>query len=65
VEARVMASLNGRKPELFVNQSVNLAAESRTLRPAPWILPIKEPLPMTRPVDAKSAPAEESEPGAE
>ncbi|MBA2623024.1 MAG: HTTM domain-containing protein [Chthoniobacterales bacterium] len=65
VEARVMASLNGRKPELFVNQSVNLAAEPRTLRPAPWILPMKEPLPMIRPVDAKPAPAEESEPGAE
>jgi hypothetical protein len=40
-----MASLNGRKPQLFINQNVNLAAEPRTLRPAPWILPLTEPLP--------------------
>ena len=44
VEARVMASLNGRKPQLLIDQNVNLAAEPRTLRHVPWILPLTEPL---------------------
>ena len=48
VEARVLASLNGRKPQLFIDQNVNLAAEPRTLRPVPWILPLTEPLPAKR-----------------
>lgn len=45
VEARVLASLNGRKPQLFLNQGVDLAAQPRTLSHAPWILPLTEPLP--------------------
>jgi hypothetical protein len=44
VEARIMASLNSRPPQLFVDQNVNLAAEPRTLRHAPWVLPLTEPL---------------------
>ncbi|HSH39806.1 MAG TPA: HTTM domain-containing protein [Chthoniobacterales bacterium] len=45
VEARVLASLNGRKSQLLVDRNVNLAAEPRTLRHMPWILPLTEPLP--------------------
>jgi hypothetical protein len=56
VEARVMASLNGRKPQLFIDQNVNLAAEPRMLRPAPWILPLTEPLPESG-AQRKSRPA--------
>ena len=48
VEARVMASLNGRKPQLLIDQNVNLAAQPRTLRHMPWILPLTEPLPDRR-----------------
>jgi hypothetical protein len=45
VRARVMASLNGRKPQLLVDPEVDLAAEKRTLAHAKWILPLHEPLP--------------------
>ena len=48
VEARVLASLNGRKPQLLIDQNVNLAAEKRTLWHVPWILPLTEPLPDRR-----------------
>ena len=57
VEARVLASLNGRKPQLFIDQNVNLAAEPRTLRHAPWILPLTEPLPTARRPERKDKPA--------
>ena len=33
VEARVLASLNGRKPQLIIDPNVDLAAESRTRIP--------------------------------
>ena len=56
VEARVLCSLNGRKPQLFIDQNVNLAAERRTLRPTPWILPLTEPLPQPG-TQRKSRPA--------
>jgi vitamin K-dependent gamma-carboxylase len=45
VEARIFNSINGRKPELFVDPNVDLAAEPRSLRHAHWILPMHEPLP--------------------
>jgi vitamin K-dependent gamma-carboxylase len=45
VEARIFVSLNGRRPELFVDPNVNLAAESRSLLPARWVLPTHQPLP--------------------
>ena len=45
VEARVFVSINGRRPELFVDPNVDLAAESRGwLRPH-WLLATHEPLP--------------------
>jgi hypothetical protein len=44
VRAKVMASLNGRKPQPLIDPTVNLAAQPRTLLPAAWIVPLKEPL---------------------
>lgn len=45
VRTSVHASLNGRRAQLLVDPNVNLAAESRTLLPKKWILPLTEPLP--------------------
>jgi hypothetical protein len=45
VYADVRASLNGRSPQPLVDPRVDLAAEPRSLRPAAWILPLREPLP--------------------
>ncbi len=44
VHASVFISLNGRKAELMIDPTVDLAAQPRNLMPAPWILPLKEPL---------------------
>ena len=43
VEARI--SLNGRKRQPLIDESVNLAREPRNLRHASWIIPLTEPLP--------------------
>jgi vitamin K-dependent gamma-carboxylase len=45
VEARVLVSLNGRKPQLVIDPNVDLAAETRTLGRPRWLLEIHEPLP--------------------
>jgi hypothetical protein len=45
VRARVMASLNGRKPQLLVDPNADLAREELSLLPARWILQLTEPLP--------------------
>jgi vitamin K-dependent gamma-carboxylase len=45
VEARIFVSVNGRRPELFVNPNTDLAAESRSLLAPRWVLPTHEPLP--------------------
>jgi vitamin K-dependent gamma-carboxylase len=45
VEARVFASINGRKPQMMIDQNVDLAAEARTLGRPRWLLEIHEPLP--------------------
>lgn len=44
IRANATVSLNGRKPQLIIDPTVNLAAEPRTLRHAKWILPLTEPL---------------------
>lgn len=41
IHAVVPASLNGRRPELLIDPAVDLAAVRRSLRPAPWIRPLK------------------------
>ena len=45
VEARVLVSINGRKPQLIIDPTVDLASERRTLDRPPWLLEIHEPLP--------------------
>jgi hypothetical protein len=45
VEARILVSINGRKPELFLDPNVDLAAEKRTWGRPRWLLPIHEALP--------------------
>jgi hypothetical protein len=43
VRARVTAALNGRPAQLLIDPEVNLAGQTRSLRPSPWILPLREP----------------------
>ena len=45
VEARISLSINGRKPELFIDPNVDLAAEPRSFGRPRWLLPIRESLP--------------------
>ena len=44
VRALVLTSLNGRKPQLFLDPTVNLASEPRGFHRREWILPLTEPL---------------------
>ncbi|MFN2508193.1 MAG: HTTM domain-containing protein [Chthoniobacterales bacterium] len=61
VQAHIIASINGRKPQLFVDQYVDLARQPRTLGHASWILALTEPLPATRREPAKPVKSDESE----
>ena len=45
VYAHINVSLNGRPPQLMLDPSVDLASQSRTLLPAPWIKRLTVPLP--------------------
>jgi hypothetical protein len=45
VQARIFVSINGRKPVLYLNPIVNLAAEQRTPGRPSWLLRNDEPLP--------------------
>ena len=45
VRAQVMASLNGRKPQMLIDPAADLAKEELSVLPARWILPLTEPLP--------------------
>ena len=44
VRAHIMASLNGREPQLLIDPNVDLAKEQVSLLPARWILPLTTPL---------------------
>lgn len=44
VRALVLASLNGRKPQLLIDPAVDLAAQPRFALNRPWIVPLREPL---------------------
>lgn len=44
VRAKVTSSLNGRKPQVLIDPTVDLAKESRSLLPARWIVPLTTPL---------------------
>ncbi|MFI4874084.1 MAG: HTTM domain-containing protein [Blastopirellula sp. JB062] len=39
-----IAGLNGRKPQLLMDPTVNYAAVRRSWLPQPWIMPLEEPL---------------------
>jgi hypothetical protein len=43
VRAQALVSLGGRPPAPLVDPNVDLAAERRTLGPARWILPLRDP----------------------
>ena len=45
VEVRALVSLNGRRPQLFIDENVDLAAEERTFGRPRWLLEIHDPLP--------------------
>jgi vitamin K-dependent gamma-carboxylase len=45
VQARIFVSINGRRPELFVDPKVDLASQSRPFVQPRWLLPMREPLP--------------------
>jgi hypothetical protein len=44
VRARILASLNGREPQLLIDPSVDLAKEQVSLLPMRWIVPLTTPL---------------------
>lgn len=46
VEVRVLTrtSLNGRAAQALIDPTIDLAAIPRSLKPADWIMPLKEPL---------------------
>lgn len=44
VRALVLASLNGRKPQLMIDPAVDLAAQPKVALHRPWIVPLHEPL---------------------
>ena len=45
VQVRMYVSVNRRRPQLFLDPNVDLAAEPRNLKHARWLLPMHEPLP--------------------
>jgi len=44
VRATIKVSLNGRPPQTFIDPTVNLAGEERSLRHARWIMPLETSL---------------------
>lgn len=45
IHAQLFCSLNGRRPQLLVDPQIDLAAQTRSLVPQSWIVPLTEPLP--------------------
>lgn len=45
IHAQLFCSLNGRRPQLLVDPHIDLASQTRSLAPQPWIVPLTEPLP--------------------
>jgi hypothetical protein len=44
VRALVLSSLNGRRPQLLIDPTVDLAKQPRGFHHRPWLVPLKEPL---------------------
>ena len=47
VRAEIYCSLHRRRPQLLIDPEVNLAAQRDRIWQAPWIVPLREPLPLT------------------
>ena len=45
IHAQLFCSLNGRRPQRLVDPHVDLAGQTRSLAPQPWIVPLIESLP--------------------
>jgi hypothetical protein len=65
VYATAFASLNGREPQYLIDPAVDLAAESRSLLPADWILPLRKPLRPSSGLTGVAEPAVGQEAGEE
>ena len=55
VRAQVTSSLNGRKPQVLIDPTVDLAKQSRSILPASWIVPL------TTPLEVRGAAAQEAD----
>jgi len=53
IRARVVASLNYRKPQYLIDRTVNLVQEPRTIFPDNWIMSLNEPFPPSTIAEAK------------
>ncbi len=53
VRAEIYVTMNGRGSRLFIDPSVNLAAEKESLMPKSWILPLEEVTPPQKTVGQK------------
>ena len=53
VRAEIYVTMNGRGSRLFIDPSVNLAAEKESFRPKSWILPLEEITPPQKTVGQK------------
>jgi hypothetical protein len=60
VQVRLFVSINGRKPQLFIDPNIDLVAEPRRWGRPRWLLQIYEPLP-DHPVDSIQRPFESSQ----
>jgi hypothetical protein len=60
VQVRMFVSINGRKPQLFIDPNIDLVAEPRRWGRPRWLLQIYEPLP-DHPVDSIQRPFESSQ----
>jgi len=47
LRAEIYCSLHRRRPQLLVDPEVNLAAQPYDIWQAPWIVPLRQPLPLT------------------
>lgn len=54
VRAEVYVSMNGRGSRLFIDPTVNLAAEKESFRPKTWILPLNEMSPVAKALGLKN-----------
>ena len=67
IRAKVLASLNGRKPQLLIDPQVDLAREQRRFGTQPWVLPLTEPfraVPWNVPIDQWERVIEDQKSGA-